>query len=123
VRKTIAITNGTMTVEMPKVKAVEVGAVEVAISKQMASGKIVKDVTGYRPTILASWDFVPADTITNLLTLLRSGSFFTVLYPAPTGDESGIFSITYPTLGLFSFIGGIPVWHNVTLSMEGQVAE
>ena len=41
-RQTITISNGTTSVEMPKVKNVQVGGSEIAISKQMASGKIVR---------------------------------------------------------------------------------
>lgn len=116
----ITISNGTTTVTMPRVKAVAVGGKEVSKIKTMASGKVVKDVTGYRETVSASWDYVPAETITSLLAMLKSGGFFQVSYPSPSGDASGLFSITYPTLGIFAFMGGIPIWHDVTLSMEAQ---
>ena len=121
-RQTITISNGTTSVEMPKVKNVQVGGSEIAISKQMASGKIVKAVLGIRAKITASWDFVPADTIAAVLALLKAGGFFEVQYPSPSGDAIGVYSIDYPTLGVFAFISGVPVWHNVILTMESQGA-
>ncbi len=117
---TITISNGTTSVTMPRVKAISVGGTEVSKQTEMASGKIVKDLLGYRPSIVAQWDYVPASTITALLTLLKTGCFFTVTYPSPTGDASLVCSIDYPTLGIFAFIDGVPMWHSVTLVMDGQ---
>ena len=105
---------------MPRVKDVAVGAKEVANTVTMASGKVVKDVLGYRATVDAVWDYVPAATIVALLTLMRSNSFLLVDYPAPGGDASGIFAIGYPTLDVFCYRDGVAVWHNVSLSMEAQ---
>lgn len=118
--QTIIISDGTQTVEMPRVKAVQVGGAEVAATKKMASGRIVKDVFGFRPTVSCSWDYVPADTIRTLLAMLRNGGFFSVQYPAPEGDASGEFSINYPTLGIFAFRDGVPIWHSVSLTMESR---
>lgn len=53
-------------IEMPRVKDITVGAEEVANAVTMASGKVVKDMIGYRSTLKASWDYVPATTITAL---------------------------------------------------------
>ena len=105
---------------MPRVKDVAVGAKEVANTVTMASGKVVKDVLGYRTTITAAWDYVPAATIVTLLTLMRSSPFLFVEYPSPSGDASGTFEAEYPTLDVFCYRDGVAVWHNVSLSMEAQ---
>lgn len=112
--------DGLKTIEMPRVKDVSVGATEVANKVTMASGKVVKDIIGYRATISASWDWVPADTIKALAVLLRGGGFFRVDYPAPSGDAFGIFEIQYPTMTVFGFKNGVAVWHDVKLSMTAQ---
>lgn len=110
----------TVCIEMPRVKDIKVGASEVSHKVTMASGKVVKDMIGYRPTVQATWDYVPADTLTALAVLLRSGGFFYVEYPAPDGDANGTFEIAYPTMSVFSFVNGTAVWHNVQLKMTAQ---
>ena len=86
----------------------------------LASGKTVKDILGYRTNITAVWDWIPADLVTQLLRLLKSGAFLWVEYPAPGGNGAGFFSIEYPTLSVFWYRSGIPVWHDMTLSMTAQ---
>lgn len=101
-------------------KDVSVGATEVANKVTMASGKVVKDMIGYRATVTATWDWLPADTLSSLAVLLRSGGFFVVDYPTPNGDATGTFEIQYPTMSIFGFKNGIAVWHDVKLSMTAQ---
>lgn len=110
----------TQFIEMPKVKDIDVGAKEVANTITMASGKVVKDILGYRPSITAKWDYVPASTIVSLLSLLRANHFLYVMYPSPSGDAAGVFEIDYPTLTVFQYKNGTAVWHDVTLKMSGQ---
>jgi len=105
---------------MPRIKGVTVGAEEVANTVTMASGKTVKDVLGYRTVITAAWDYVPAASITQMLALMRSSPFLYVEYPAPGGDESGLFEIEYPMLTVFTYKNGAAVWHGVTLKMSAQ---
>ena len=116
----ISSADRSVSVEMPHIKDITVGAAEVANTVTMASGKVVKDMIGYRVTIQATWDYVPAAVLTALATLLRSGGFFYVEYPAPTGDESGMFEIEYPSMSIFAYKNGIAVWHDVKLKMTAQ---
>ena len=116
----IASADRSMSIEMPRVKDITVGATEVANTVTMASGKVVKDMIGYRTTLQATWDFVPVDTLTALAVLLRSGGFFYVEYPAPSGDASGMFEIEYPTMTIFAYKNGTAVWHDVKLKMTAQ---
>ena len=116
----IASADRSLSVEMPRVKDVVVGAVEVANTVTMASGKVVKDMIGYRATVEAAWDYVPVATLTALATLLRSGGFFYVEYPAPTGPEKGMFEIQYPSMSVFAYKNGEAVWHDVQLKMTAQ---
>lgn len=106
---------------MPRVRAVKVGGVEVANEITMASGKLVKEMIGFRTTITAEWDWLPAQTITDLHALLRQGGYFAVEYPDPvTGDAIGLFSVSYPETKIFKFNGTSPMWHGVSLTMTAQ---
>ena len=116
----ISSADRSMSVEMPRIKDISVGATEVANTVTMASGKVVKDMIGYRTTLQATWDFVPVTTLTALATLLRSGGFFYVEYPSPTGDAKGMFEIEYPSMTIFAYKNGIAVWHDVQLKMTAQ---
>ena len=116
----ISSADRSVSVEMPHIKDITVAAAEVANTVTMASGKVVKDMIGYRVTIQATWDYVPAAVLTALATLLRSGGFFYVEYPAPTGDAGGMFEIEYPSMSIFAYKNGIAVWHDVKLKMTAQ---
>ena len=86
----------------------------------MASGKLVKDIRGYRPIIKATWDYFPANSLTQLVTMLRQGGFYVVDYPDELGDKSGSFKISYPETKIFKFVDGVPMWHNVELTFTAQ---
>jgi hypothetical protein len=113
----------TASVTLPRTKQISVGAQEISKSVTMASGKLVKDIVGYRASVKASWDYVPASAVAALVGILRGGGFCFVEYPSPSGDASGYFEIDYPTMSVFGFKNGIAVWHDVTLSMSAQEVE
>lgn len=117
----IKISKGATTIEMPRVRKVMVGGQEVAKEIEMASGKKVKEARGFRPIVTAEWDWLPAQTIADLHTLLRQGGYFQVEYPDPAlGDTSGMFSVSYPETKIFKFNGTEPRWHGVSLTMTAQ---
>ena len=118
--ETITIRKGSTEVTLPKVKGIIISADEVSKKTIMASGKIVKDVIGTRPTIYGKWDYIPAGVMVELMRLLRGGGFFEVEYPDPSGPASGIFEIEIPSPGVFQYVNSIPVWHNITLKMMSQ---
>lgn len=117
---TIYSTDKSRSITMPRVRDIEVGAEEVSKTITMASGKTVKDILGYRVKITAVWDWIPANLVTDLLDLLKTGAFLWVEYPSPNKSGAGFFSIEYPTLSVFCYKNGIPVWHDMTLSMTAQ---
>ena len=116
----IILSNLGTVVQMPRVKDVKVGAQEVARTVTMASGRVVKDMIGYRPVVTASWDWVPATTILALVRLLKKSAFVYVEYPSPEGAQAGWFEIEYPTMSVFRYNNGVAVWHDVTLVMTAQ---
>lgn len=107
--------------EMPRVRNVIIGGENVQNEVTMASGKVVAEVKGFRPTIKAEWDWLPAETIITLHALLRQGNMCYVQYPDPVdGDASGVFLVSYPETKIFTFTGAEPRWHGVSLTMTAQ---
>ena len=117
---TIATNDRSMSITLPRVRDVKVGAEEVCNTVKMASGKLVKDMIGHRPIITASWDYVPAAMLQQLAVMLRRDGFFFVQYPSPEGDAAGTFEIEYPEMSVFRYKDGIAVWHDVTLKMTSR---
>lgn len=108
-------------IAMPRTRSLTVGAEEVANTAKMASGKMVKDITGARIKLHAEWNWLPAETITQIHALLRKGGFFEVEYPDPElGQSVGMFEIGMPTSGVFKFEGGTPRWKDVSLDLSAQ---
>lgn len=116
----ITIAKGSVSVTMPRVRDITYGGEQVAIEATMASGKTVRDVIGFRPNVRAVWDWVPAETIKALNALLRQGGFFQVTHPTPDGEVTESMTVDFPDMEIFAFRGGVPMWHNITLTMEAQ---
>ena len=117
----ITISNGVTTITMPRTRKVSEAGELVYTEKQMASGKMVRDVKGFRAGYVYKWDWVPASTINDLVAMLRTGSYFTVDYFDTDGtDKSGTFSIDYPSFEVFTFRDGVAMWHNCNLTIRAQ---
>ena len=116
----IIIAKGGTPVTMPQVRDITYGGDVVAIEATMASGKVVRDVIGFRANVRAAWDWVPADTIKALNALLRQGGFFQVTYPTPDGEKTESMTVSFPTMDVFTYRDGVPMWHNITLTMSSQ---
>lgn len=112
--------NDTQYIDLPRTKDITIGAEEVSDEVTMASGKLVKDIRGFRTTIEANFDYFPADLLVTLLQVLRQGSYYLVQFPAPEGDDSGHFSISYPSNKIFKFVNGDPMWYGVSLTFTAQ---
>lgn len=107
-------------ITMPRTKAITFGAKEESRKTMMVSGRIVKDIIGYRTVVTAAWDYLPASTVAELTRLLLQNSFVRVEYPSPTGAEIGWFDSDFPTMSVFAYKNGIAVWHNVVLKLTAK---
>ena len=108
-------------IEMPRTKSIEIGGEYESKETTMASGKIVRDVIGWRTEITAEWEWVPAGLLAQLVPIARSGEFVTIQYPDSTGeDASGVFSIEIGEQKVFKFVNGEPMWYNVELTATAQ---
>lgn len=117
----ITISNGVTTIVMPKAKKVSDAGELIFKESTMASGKIVRDIKGFRPAFKYEWDYVPASTITSLINILRSGSSVSVNYFDVDGiDKQGVFYLSYPSFEVFKFKDGIPMWHKCSITIKSQ---
>lgn len=108
-------------IEMPRTKTIEIGGEYESKETTMASGKIVRDVIGWRTALTAEWEWVPAGLLAQLVPIARSGEFVTIQYPDSTGeDASGVFSIEIGEQKVFKFVNGEPMWYNVELTATAQ---
>lgn len=98
-----------------------VGSEEVANMIQMASGKLVKDVKGYRKSLSAQFSYIPAETVRDLSATLRLGGFHQVMYEDLDGNiQTESFTISQPQLTVFKYVKGVAMWAELALEMTGQ---
>lgn len=119
--KTLKIYDGNTAIEMPKIKY-SITAEEESEETVMMSGKIVKDILGYRTVISAEWDWVPAGTLANIVKLLRGGKFREVEYQDVDGTtKKETFRISQPEPKIFKFgADGVARWRSVKIKMTAQ---
>lgn len=108
-------------IDLPRTKKITYAEEPVVYETQMASGKLVQDIMGMRPVFSAQFSYIPADIMQEIIMLLRANGFFKVTYPAPTGEETGMFKITEDAgQKIFKFINGQPMWYGMTLTFTAQ---
>lgn len=108
-------------IEMPRTRQIEIGGESVVKTVTMASGKNVMDVIGFRRTISASWEYVPALTLKAIVNLARQGGYVEITYPDSTGKAAvGNFEIEIGQQKIFKFVSGEPMWYNVELKATAQ---
>jgi hypothetical protein len=117
----ITIYSGTESIVMPQVRYT-LSAEEESDETTMMSGRIVKDILGYRTVIDAEWDWVPASDLAKLISLIRSGSFLETEYQDVDGQtKKENFKFSQPEPEVFTFQkDGTAVWHTVKLKMTAQ---
>ena len=74
-------------IQMPKTKTLEIGGNYEAIETTMASGKVVRDIIGWRTELSATWEWVPAGLLAQLVPIVRQGGFVEIQYPDSTGED------------------------------------
>lgn len=111
----------TYSLELPTTRNISFTQKEISQETEMASGKLVKDIRGHRPVIVAEWDWFPSEKLIELLSLLRQGDYLFVQYPDPiSGAAEGFFSISNPEVKIFKFVNGVAMWHSVVLTFTSQ---
>lgn len=108
-------------IELPRTKNVETSEDMVYTETEMASGKFVMDIKGFRPGFTAEWEWLPSGLLEKLLPMLRKGGFFNVEYPSSEGTiQKDLFKIETSGQKIFKFINGSPMWYGLKLTFTSQ---
>lgn len=108
-------------IAMPRTRSLTIGGDYEAKESTMASGKVVRDVVGWRVKLQADWEWLPAGVLAQIVVAARSGGFIEIRYPDSTGaDTAGLFSIEIGSQKIFKFVDGAPYWYNVSLTASAQ---
>lgn len=111
----VTISDGETTLTMRKNTEFTIAPEEVSTSAVMASGRLVRDYTGYRNTISMQIWLSEAE-LALLDAMIRTTHELTVTYPIPGGDATGVFYFTLPKLTAFKYGAGSSVWYGVSLA-------
>ncbi len=122
--RNIIISDGVNSVELLNDLIYEIEYQELNKKKTMASGKIKKEIVGYRPVLNIPTGYVKLDDLRVLKSMILSGGFLSVTYPGVDGDRTALFDIEPPVFKSFKYDDdGVTVWYGVTLTCRAQEAE
>lgn len=91
---------------------------EVSTSAVMASGRLVRDYTGYRNTLRIPTGWLSASDLALLITMIRTTHELEVTYPTPFGEETRQFYFSLPETKAFKYGSNGSVWYGVTIVGE-----
>lgn len=107
---------GTLT--LPYTSKITYAGEIVGTETQMASGALVSDIIGFRPTITYTYDYLPATTMQALHALLRTARYFSCKYINPEGSVvTASCKVDYPSADYWIYRGGVAVWHNAVITL------
>lgn len=91
---------------------------EVSTSAVMASGRLVRDYTGYRNTLTIPTGWLTTSDLALLITMIRMKHELTVTYPTPFGEDTRVFYFFLPETKAFRYGADGSIWYGVTLIGE-----
>ena len=122
--RNIIISDGVNSVELLNDLVYEIEYKELNKKKIMASGKIKKEIIGYRPVLTIPTGYVKLNDLRKLKSMILTGKFLTVTYPGVDGDRTALFDIEPPLFKSFKYDeDGVTVWYGVTLTCNAQEVE
>lgn len=113
----IIITDNVDTVTLLRDLKIDVTPREISKSATMASGRDVKDVTGYKPELSIPVGYLSLDDMAKLKTMIeRNFGLLTISYPSPERDIVAQFMVDSPTYTTFDYDeNGVAIWKGVTI--------
>lgn len=111
----ITITDGVNVLHLLPEIEFEITPAELSTAAVMASGREVRDYTGYRNVLTIPTGWLSADNLALLRRMIRISHDLTVVYPTPEGDAKGVFYFSLPTLRAFRYGRDGSIWYGVTL--------
>lgn len=113
----ITISDGEDTIELSSKIEYPLGGEEVNKKAEMASGKIVKDVVGYRDVLEIPVGYLDVETMALLRDMIRrNDGFLSITYPTPSGSMTNDFVIEDPKGKVIKYDDlGHAMWLDVTI--------
>lgn len=113
----ITISDGEDNIELSSKIEYPLGGEEVNKKAEMASGKIVKDVIGYRDVLEIPVGYLGVETMALLRDMIRrNDGFLSITYPTPSGAVTGDFVVDDPKGKVINYDDfGRAIWLDVTL--------
>lgn len=115
--RNIIITDGIDSITLLKDLKIEIGAAEISTSVTMASGRLVKDVVGYKNTLSIPVGYLSLDDMAKLRRMIvKNSGYLQISYPSPNGDLTEWFIVDQPTYTTFKYNeNGVAIWKGVTI--------
>lgn len=122
--RNIIISDGVNSVELLNDLIYEIEYKELNKKQTMASGKIKKEIIGYRPVLKIPTGYVKLEDLRVLKSMILSGQFLYVTYPGVDGDRTALFDIGMPKFKSFKYDDdGVTIWYGVELECSAQEVE
>lgn len=116
--RNIILTDGIDTVTLLSDLEFELSPDEISKSATMASGRLVKDIVGYKDVLKIPVGYLSLTDMSTLRTMIkRNGGLMEISYPTPNGDRTGQFLVEQPPYTPFAYDeNGVSVWKGVTIT-------
>lgn len=116
--RNIILSDGTDTITLLSDLVFDLHAEEISKTATMASGRLVKDIVGYKDVLEIPVGYLSLPDMSKLKSMInRSKGLIEISYPTPTGDVTKQFLVEQPTYTTFAYDdNGVSVWKGVTIS-------
>lgn len=123
--RNIIISDGVNSISLLNDLVFDIKPEEISTSATMASGRLVKDVIGYKNKLEIPCGYLNLSNMSKLKNMIKSNNgILQISYPAPDSDKTEWFIVDQPTYTTFSYNDeGVAVWKGVTLSATAVEVE
>lgn len=115
--RSIIFTDGVETVTLLRDIEFELRPSEISKSATMASGRLVKDIVGYKDVLEIPVGYLSLTDMAKLRDMIkRNKGLLEISYPTPNGDRVAQFLVEQPAYTPFDYDeDGVSVWKGVTI--------
>lgn len=123
--RNVIISDGVNTINLINDLVFDIKPQEISTSATMASGRLVKDIIGYKNTLEIPCGYLDLENMKKLKNMIKSNNgVLQISYSAPDSDKTEWFIVDQPTYTVFSYDDeGVAVWKGVTLTATAVEVE
>lgn len=123
--RNIVISDGVDSISLLNDLVFDIQPNEISKTATMASGRLVKDIIGYKNKLKIPCGYLSLENMSKLKNMIKSSKgMLQISYPAPDSDKTEWFIVDQPTYTTFSYNNeGVAVWKGVTLSATAVEVE